>query len=156
MKKEILELTENQYRILIKLIYLGKWMYDSYRIEQDKEIENLEQHIFSLSEKFKTENLVYFNDEFKNYFPTRNLEDQIHDLVDQYNDYTFWEELIHRLARRDFINKFGEEIISEMDVKQILEHEQPLIDKYEHELEKNGIDNLVLKNNDRLPIRVKS
>lgn len=144
MKAETLNFTKSQYITLLRLVYLGKWFKDSYKNEPDIVAEEIEQMIFSLAPKFKLSELISFDNKMNRFFPSRKLEAQIHELVDDYDDYTFWDELMHRLGKRDFVEKYGEEIISKMDVKQRLKHEQPFIEKYESEFEKNGIDKLVL------------
>ena len=145
MKKETLEISEDQYEALLKLIYLGKWMYDSHKTTPDRKADKIEQMVFSLATKFGLSELIEYDNKTKLYFPTRILEGQIHLLVDDYEDFVFWDELVHRFARRDFEEKYGEEIISKMDIRQKLKHEQVFNNKYGKEFEKNGIDNLVLK-----------
>lgn len=145
MKKVTLEIAEDQYDVLLKLVYLGKWMYNSHKTKPDKEVDEIEQMIFSLASKFSLSELIQYDNKAKLFLPTRTLEDQIHFLVDDYEDFVFWDELVHRFARRDFEEKYGEEIISKMDIRQRLKHEQVFIDKYGKEFEKNGIENLGLK-----------
>ncbi|MEA2005081.1 MAG: hypothetical protein U9O50_02260 [Acidobacteriota bacterium] len=57
----------------------------------------------------------------------------------------FWDELIDRFAKRDFINKYGQEAIRKMDLEERFGKLQPFINKYEREFEKYGIENLIIK-----------
>jgi len=35
------------------------------------------------------------------------LEDTMDPMIQDYDDYTFWDELAWRIAERDFVQKFG-------------------------------------------------
>jgi hypothetical protein len=66
--------------------------------------------------------------------------------IDEYNSDVFWDELIHRLARRDLIREYGEENVINMSLEQLIEKEQQFIEKYDEEFAKNGIEYLEIKN----------
>jgi len=128
-KKEELE-------TLLKLIYLGNWLANANREEERtiKKFEELKDQILSLignNIKEKYENLKYDN--------------EIINIIEEYNEITFWDLLITRLAERDMILEYGEEEIknlSEEEYKKIhLEYQQ----KYYQEFFENGLWNLMIK-----------
>ncbi|MGE4550613.1 MAG: hypothetical protein AAEJ57_04425, partial [Opitutales bacterium] len=66
----------------------------------------------------------------------------------QFNDDLFWEELIIRMAERDFkslqaVEEGGEEVLPEEEKPGRL---MDLEKQYEEEFVDNGLDNLVLRN----------
>jgi len=141
-----IEFNKNQYEGLIKLVYLGNWMVNAYRIDDClKEFEEIEEYVLSFSDEMDFDNYVVYDKKFKKHFPTRKFEEEVDVYVDEYNDEMFWDELIDRLAKRDFINKYGEEAIHKMDLEERFGKLQPFINKYEREFEKYGIENLVIK-----------
>jgi len=142
-----IELTRKQYEALIKLIYLGEWVINAYRTDDRlREFEEVEQHILSFYEEFGMERNICFDKELKRFFMTREFEAEshVHDYIDEYNENTFWDELIFRLARRDLIERYGEEAIKNMDLEEMMQKEGVFIDEYEEEFERNGIKNLVI------------
>ncbi|MBE0460858.1 MAG: hypothetical protein IBX60_04405 [Candidatus Aminicenantes bacterium] len=141
-----IEFNKDQYEGLIKLVYLGNWMVNAYRIDDClKEFEEIEEYVLSFSDEMGFGNYVVYDKKFKKHFPTRKFEEEVDVYVDEYNDEIFWDELIDRLAKREFINKYGQEAIRKMDLEERFEKLQPFINKYEREFEKYGIENLVIK-----------
>jgi hypothetical protein len=140
--------TKKQYEDLMKLVYLGAWMINSHRTDNIEErYEELDQYILSFSEEFGTEKYVEFDEELNRFFTTREFEEDtgIEQYKEEYDDNTFWDELIYRLARRDLIKTYGEAAVFTMTTDELLDKEQPFIDRYEMEFERYGIDNLEIK-----------
>lgn len=140
--------TKKQYEDLVKLVYLGTWMVNAHRTDDRVEkYEELEQYILSFYKDFGMENFILFDEELKRFFPTKEFEEEtdVEQYIDEYNNDIFCEELIDRLARRDFIRAYGEENLLKMTWEERFEKEQPFIDKYDEEFEKNGIENLDIK-----------
>lgn len=143
-----IDFTKSQYEDLLKVVCLGVWMINSHRTEDvvDK-YEDIEEYLLSFSADFGTERFAEFDKELKRFFPTREFEEDtdIERFREEYDDNTFWDELIYRLARRDLIRTYGEAGVFTMTTDELIEKEQPFIDKYEEEFERNGIDNLEIK-----------
>ena len=78
-------------------------------------------------------------------YPTQDFVESLDDYIDEYNDENFWEDLAHNLAGRDFIEHFGKEAISGMEMAE--QFERRLIEKYEDEFYENGIQNLRIVSN---------
>lgn len=141
--------TKKQYEDLVKLAYLGTWMINAFRTDDTVEkYEELEQYILSFFKDFGMEKYIVFDEELKRFFPTREFEENtdVEQYIDEYNSDVFWDELIHRLARRDLIREYGEENVINMSLEQLIEKEQQFIEKYDEEFAKNGIEYLEIKN----------
>ena len=145
MDKINISFTKVQYRSLLKLIYLGEWMHEAHQEAESKDVKEVVQLIFSRTKEADTENMIEYAENLKMFFPTKNMEEIIHLLVDDYDEHVFWEELVDELAFRDFINKFGDELIEQMSAVKRMELLQPFLDKYMNEFEANDISNLVIK-----------
>jgi len=142
--KEII-LSDNQFKALLKMVYLGSWMANSFREEPIPELESIEQYIYSFASEFGCGHLIGHDSESREYVPTDSFVSIMDVLVDDYNDETMWEELAYLLARRDVIRSFGEKKVSAMCEKELFKAEDPLVEKYYREFEKNGIMNLHFK-----------
>ena len=67
-------------------------------------------------------------------------------IIDNYENESFWMELIWRLAERDIVEKVGSEKFSEMDISKQIDIRFDTEEVYQREFEKYGLKNLrVLK-----------
>lgn len=112
-----------------------------------KKFEELEQYIFSFAKDFGFERFVEYDESGKNIFPSSEFEEdeELELYRNEYDDECFWDELIHRLARRDFIKTYGESSIKQMDWKERLQKEDPFVEKYADEFNRNGLEHLEIK-----------
>jgi hypothetical protein len=62
--------------------------------------------------------------------------------IEKFENKSFGEDLIDRLAQRDLIRELGEEKILSLDPLDRMEKEDPFREKYEEEFEIHGIDRL--------------
>jgi hypothetical protein len=143
-----IKLTKEQYESLLKLVYLGNWMINAIRLEDDrvKKYDEIEQYIFSFAKDAGLEKYIEFDKEYNKFFPTREFEEdpELERYREEYEDEVFWDELADRLGARDFIREYGMEAIEKMDPEERFIKEQEFIIKYEEEFEKNGLANLEL------------
>lgn len=143
------ELTKKQYMLLLDLVYLGDWMLASYVAGEKPgygEYEELQRHLYSLAKNFGCGDLAEYDKEDQGYYPALRLEDKNANAILQYNDYIFWEELISRLAERDFVKMHGEGKVKKMPKEDLFKGIGALEMEYAGEFQKNGIENLsVLK-----------
>lgn len=58
----------------------------------------------------------------------------------EYEDYSFWDNLAHRLAKRDLLRKLGEERLRSMDIMECINAEYPIEDAYQKEFEEYGLE----------------
>ena len=98
----------------------------------------------TLANEFCMENVVEHNEKSGEYFLnkefTQNSNMTKH--VGNFENATFWEELIERLARRDFIQKYGEEAILQMPINERFEKEMLFHEAYHKEFGDNGLENV--------------
>ena len=96
-----IELTEQQFRYLLDLVYIGNWVINSTR-ENDRiqEYDQVESLIFSHCLHHKMSKLVeLYRGEL---IPSRAFADGgIHEAIMAYEDTTFFEILAQELALRD-------------------------------------------------------
>jgi hypothetical protein len=143
-EKMKIELTEHQYRKLVELVYLGNWLANAFKLsdEADQEYKELEQLILSYSENFDMKSLIMYDEKLAKYFPTQEFDKLVDPIIDQYDDYSFWENLSSKLALRDLFREIGPvSKLTDQHMKRRFEIEE----RYELEFEKNGLKNLELK-----------
>jgi len=133
---------------LIKAIEAGNFVYgiigDEMRKKYKKQsidIEDLISYLLKFADDFGFKNItdniegkLYLKDEFS---------DKIWEDVNEYNNSTFWDELITRLGKRDFFNTIKNEEREYIDKNNWLpERIEECYDKWRKEFEKHDLDNL--------------
>ncbi|WP_373228583.1 hypothetical protein [Cohnella sp.] len=141
-----IELTDKQYRDLIELLFLGDWIANASRTGADgderiEKYEKVQDYILSQAKHFHAEDIV--KKEGNEFYTTMNFEEPLMPIVEEYDDYTFWEQISNKLAKRDLLREIG-------PVRQLKEEHRDRMyeieEQYEIEFEENGLKNLVIMN----------
>jgi hypothetical protein len=145
-----IEITEKEYRVLLDIFQIADWVLHCYKDPEIPETEgfrNLEQKFFALAKKMGFENLVEFDSESGKYFPTREYDETnlVTDAIVDYDNESFWEELMERLATRDLMLKEGKEKVMAMDDEERLAKTAAFREKYSDEFYRNGLSRVVIK-----------
>ena len=143
-----IDFTKVEYRDLLDMIYIADWVLNAHKMADDprtKRYGKLEQKILSYAEKMGFGHLVMYEPKFEKYFPTSTFEDlsPAYNFIKEYDNDTFWEELMYRLAERDLIKQEGSlSNVLRLPVEERLEKQFRLEEKYAVEFEENGLDNI--------------
>lgn len=135
-----IELTNTQFQNLLQLAYLGEWVLQAYEpADNAGEIDDLEQKLYESAYRQGNDDIEY-DKKLGGYVPCQEFESDCDKVIEKYDEHTFWEELIIRMANRD-LQKMNADKLSP---KEFEKKQNELIQKYEKEFAKNGIDNLTL------------
>ena len=97
-----IELSNKEFRRLLDLVYIGNWVLNSTRAENDRfqDYDQVESKLFGLCANGGMHTLVeMWNGE---YVPSRAFaEGGIHEAIAYYEDYVFFQILAEELAKRD-------------------------------------------------------
>jgi len=145
-----IELTKEQFKALLKLVYLGNWLANANRDGSPenprlKEYEAIENYIFSFAKEFGFGEYVDDEEAGKSkFYPTRMFEEEtdIQKLIEEYDEETFWDELIDRLGDRDFFRHYSKDEIKKMTQEERFEKLYEFIDKWADEINERGIERL--------------
>ena len=136
-----INLTKEQYKTLVEMVYLGHWMANAIRPKTIKKYDDMEQLVFSFTKQAGLQDCIDYDDKMKMYFALEEFEETaVLPLKEEYDDYTFWDELAHRLADRDMLNRFGEKELARMPREEMNKVRDALIGKYEDESVEHGIE----------------
>lgn len=139
-------LTKEQFEALLKLVYLGNWLANANRVDdKKKEYEEIEDYIFSFAKQFGFDEYVDDEEAEKGkFYPTRKFEEEIdiQELIDEYDEETFWDELIDRLGERDFYQYYSQDEIQKMTQEERFGKICEFEEKWGEEFEKYGIERL--------------
>lgn len=137
--------TKREYQVLLEMIYLADWMLHAHEPrKQEDAYHALEQKILGLARDFGCEDLVEHSERLNEYFPTETLEesDAIQGSIQEYDDATFWDGLITRLAERDVWRKHTEQELARMSGEQRVALYCAAEKPYADEFETNGLDRI--------------
>lgn len=139
-----IECTKEEFKVLLDMVYAGNILINSMRSQHEKikEYADMEQYFFAKAKEYDLENLAEYDEEYNEYIPTREYEDEeFNQYIDEYETRVFWEELVMRLARRDALNYAGD-VDQDITRAALKEMQLQLEEKYDEEIEANGIMNL--------------
>ena len=131
-----IELTEQQYRYLLDLVYIGNWVINSTR-ENDRirEYDEVESLLFG---RAALEGMPQLAELYQGeIIPSRAfVEGGIHEAIVEYENNVFFEILAEDLARRDM----DDAPIDESNYAELTSR----IDAYIAEFEEHGTDNILV------------
>ena len=144
MTKIEMSFTKNELRLLIRLLYTGYYVCDK---DEDSDSEKKAKE--SMVDRFLQTALAYqamdgieYEAKYDKHYLDADHEDA---LLEDYNDFieeTFWDELVFRLGRRDFIDAIGEAKFATMEASQRITEEDRYTEKYRKEIDENGIQRI--------------
>lgn len=142
-----IEFTKDQLKQLLQLSYLGNWLANAHRTgeKDDPRVGKFDKLLSVLLSYAPDAGVPQWVDEKgRTPKPAQTLEDnaEIVQLIEEYDDDAFWEELSLRLAHRDFERLYGicpDEVTLDAEMEEVL-HE--LEERYEREFEAHGLDRL--------------
>ena len=141
--------TKNEYRILLDMVYLGQWMVEAHKtgdLGNDDAHEKLVQKIYAFSKEMGCADLVMPKKGSNKFYPSRSYEEEsgTQDIIDQYNDDTFWDELVSRLSERDARADAEAKNQKISSIEVFWKLSEPHESKYADEFSKNGLKNLII------------
>lgn len=144
-----IDITENEYRLLLDVLSIADWVMNSFKTEDDprtKPYKDLEQKLMSCAKDFGFGDLIVYDQKLEGYYPTIEYEDAQMEtgFIEEFEEDVFWDELCHRLAERDIIEEKGIDEFQNMAPIEKIRVEDQIIEKYDEEFVKNGIKNLRL------------
>ncbi|MEZ4860787.1 MAG: hypothetical protein R3C14_05745 [Caldilineaceae bacterium] len=146
-----INLTHDEYRQLIDMLYMAQWMLTAHKVGDDPRVEpykTIEQKFYALATAMSADHLIEFASEFDQFFPTREFETEtsVHSFIDEYDDETFWDELTRRLAERDLLQQLGGRAnFLKLSTEERFRRLSQLESTYAKEFAQSGIENLYIK-----------
>src|SRR3989344_1830579 len=151
-----IEFTKEQFKALLKLVYLGNWLANAQRDGSNEnpnleEYEAIENYIFSFAKQFGLSEYVDDEEAAKGkFYPTRVFEEEtdIQKLIEEYDEEIFWDELIDRMGDRDFFRHYSKVEIQKMTQDERFKNLYEFIDKWADEINKHGIERIKIANDE--------
>lgn len=144
-----IELTKNEYRLLLDYMYLGDWVINGHQSEDRRDTEEYEmllQKLYSYAREMDCEELIHADRDSNKYVPTRFYEEtsRVSEFIEEYDNDCFWDVLIARLAERDVYEQVEKAALQSMSGEEYMEHTAPIEEAYYREFRRRGLDRLRL------------
>lgn len=131
--------TKNQYDTLIKLVQYGYWVTSDS--ENNEKFSELEQYLNSHAKDFDVKGIEYV-EEYGIYDISRELEGEIHEVIDKYEESVFLDKLAYHMARKEFAK---ESKLKEFNQEEAFLRVLELEEKYHLYIEENGLEHLKIE-----------
>jgi hypothetical protein len=141
--------TKSEYQIMLDVIYMADWILHAHDTEDrsdTKEYSDLFQKLMSYAKEMGCEDLVDFDKQQKNYAESFLFEEESPALeyIDEFEDESFWSELISRLARRDALIELKVDNPDDVDTETLYTAIFKEEDKWSKEFEAFGLSRIRL------------
>ncbi|MCP5274262.1 MAG: hypothetical protein H6936_05310 [Burkholderiales bacterium] len=145
-----INITKKEYRLLLDILYLGEWMltaHDQEEAPEKKQYQDVIQKFYSYAEEMGYDNLIKADKALNKYFETMEYEEnsQVNEIIENYDNATFWDELVSGLALRDAQEIEGNDAFNKMSPEERIQLLYPLEEKYHEEFMANDLANLQIK-----------
>ena len=137
-----ISLTKEQLETLVELAYLGEWMANAHHIEPTKKYAELAAKIYSSAAQAGSDRVIEYPVGSKKHAPSGELDNALQKMRAQYDEISFWNELIERLAVRDLERKLGFEAVQQLGFDEYSDAQEAASLPYQDEFDHHGIDNL--------------
>lgn len=137
--------TKKEYRKLVELLYLGDWMLHSHDVQDNPETKahrELRDKVFAHAAQMGCDHIIQRHAE--GYFETREFEDFMQRYVQRYDDQTFWQELIARLAERDAARQAKAQQAESMDREKLFDLIDAAEERWGEELAQHGLERIAV------------
>ncbi len=141
-----IEFTKEQFEKLIVLSLTGNIVANSFSEDEPiLEYDEITEYLLSCAKEFGLSNMVDYDKETNEYFPSDETQEQVVELLEVYDSNVFVDDLINSLTYRDMTNKYGEDKIEAMSEDEFVAKKEPIFKKYSDEIDENGVENLYIK-----------
>ena len=144
-----IDLTEKEYRLLLDFVFMANWVVESHHSDGRDDVQEYDmllQKLYSFAGQMGCEELVHADRETNEYSPTRIYEEttKAFELIEEYNDDTFWDALISRLAERDVYEQIEENRRDTIGIEEYWARSEPIEEAYYEEFRRRALDRLRL------------
>jgi hypothetical protein len=148
--KTKLEFTKKEFLTLLQVFEIADWVLDAdsnEEADENGEFSKLLQKVYSHAGEYGCGSLIADVSELQEYLPSEKYEEtcSMMDLIEKFENETFWEELMERLSERDAIREMGEKAFRKLGDDERSRKIEEYRKKYLEEFEKNGVERLHIR-----------
>ncbi|WP_144036104.1 hypothetical protein [Sporosarcina koreensis] len=102
-----IELTKEQYRHMLDMLFLGEWTASSARLQEKRlsDYDGILQTFCAKAAEFGCGDLVTYDAEQGGYYPNGIYEEEMRPIEDRHKEVVFWQELVNRMAAKESLQE---------------------------------------------------
>jgi|CXWL01.1.fsa_nt_gi hypothetical protein len=142
-----IDFTDEEFAALLEMAYLGEWMTNAHLSSEDDrnvEYEAVLSKLLGQAREIGLDELVVVEDDRFAPSPAFEESEAVRSVIEDYDDDTFWQEIVDRLATRDVLQRFGERRLEAMTPDERLAILDEAAERYAKEMEEYGLDRLIV------------
>lgn len=147
-----INISKKEYRLLLEMLYLSDWMMHSHLVDPEgthHEHEALRKKLLSYFKEMQAEDIIEYAKESDAYYEANEFDNYIHEkFISSYDEATFWDELMDRLAVRDVIKDIGIEQYQSMEGLDRITKLEAARERYANEFEQHGLEHVKIDHGD--------
>ncbi len=143
-----IDLTEQEYKLLLNMVYMADWVLhahsDTEEHEDTKGYSELHDKLLSYAKNTALKNLVKFDKKLKKHYETAIFEEESPALeyIEEFEDDTFWSELISRLSKRDAMLQLKANNLHDVETEELFTAISNAEQVWSKEFEAYGLDRI--------------
>ncbi len=136
--------TKKEYRLLVTMIEIADWVMNAFHSNDradTKDHRSLRNKVLAHAEEMGMKGCYKKDGDI--YYETAEYEENSdhYDFIEEYDDESFWEQLVTRLTDRDYTLQYGDE---EVDFEIIARRLTVIEKRYADEINNFGLSNIVV------------
>ena len=139
-----LSFTKDELQKFVLMTAIGHWVINGIKEKSVADFETVEQKVFQAAMQHGLDDLIGKNDLDSKISPKNSLDTSMMQYIEEYDEFTFWEELECSLTDRDMIKKYGEDAFRKMTFEERMKREEEFRAKYNNEFVENGVENIIV------------
>lgn len=143
-----LELSHDEFIRLIKVLYAADVVLHDLREDDFPSTRALIQKFYERAVHEGLTHFIHPDKETGLFRPTRELEDEVEPILQEYLDDTFWYQLESSLADRDMKEELGADTVEQMELNAYLDTQETFASRYAESFTNNRVNDLYLREND--------
>lgn len=136
-----IEMTKEQYRTLIEMVFLGSWMVNSTKMELDEKVEDVRELVLSKYQEAGLQDRISYQEQIDVHDLDVDYESQLLDTyVEEYDEFSFWDKLVEKLVEKEMTELYGP-LEGQMTEEQ-MERRLSIEEEIGRKLEESGVTRL--------------
>lgn len=139
-------ITKEEFIDILEMLHIASWVLVAHKTEDDprtRKYGRIMQKFLALAKEAGAGELVEYDPEAGKYHPSSTFEEssRSRDFIHEFEDDTFWDELLDRLTERDLERQVGGyENLRTLSPEDRALFETPIRERYAQELTENGLE----------------
>jgi hypothetical protein len=143
-----IEISEEEYRHLLDMLQISQWVMHAHETEEEPRTapyDRIMQKFYALAKEMGQDQLVEYDTSVQQYFLSHEFGETSfsRDLINEFTEDIFWDQLIHRLTERDLARTLGGyDQLDALSTTERFVSEGPITAKYVQEFDERGVERL--------------